>query len=182
MIRRLAGGASWLRIPPEGGATTDHGLEAAGAAAFRREVFDRVGLFDESFVRGEDTEFTGRLRAAGIAVTYEPRVRIGHYPEPRLRTVLKNNFAGGRAARRLAAAREGRTAGFSETLRLGLGLGPRALYWSCWRAWRTGGPAGFLPLLPVLILLETAHRTGYFCAGAGPGKNLPAAAAGPLSR
>ena len=55
------------------------------AVAYRREVFDRVGLFDESFDACEDVEFNTRVRRAGltcyftpaIAVEYQPRATLG---------------------------------------------------------------------------------------------------------
>ena len=83
--RRLADGWEfsgyrnmWRLLRVEEKITTDHGLEAAGAAGFRREVFQQVGLFDESFARAEDTDFTVRLREAGIPIHYFPFHQIRH--------------------------------------------------------------------------------------------------------
>jgi len=42
-------------------------------AVFRREVFERVGLFDESLPRDQDTEFFGRVAHAGFRVLMDPR-------------------------------------------------------------------------------------------------------------
>jgi GT2 family glycosyltransferase len=67
------------RVPiPEPRITTNHNLEAAGAAAFRPSVFHRVGFFDEGLLRGEDTDYTRRLRAEGIRVHYNPFHEVGH--------------------------------------------------------------------------------------------------------
>ena len=101
--RREATGrrVSWRRTRPGTAIRTDHDLEAAGGAAFRSDVFEQIGGFDESFARGEDTEFTRRLRAAGIAVHYAPGVRIRHRNDPRLGAALKIAFANGRASWRL---------------------------------------------------------------------------------
>jgi GT2 family glycosyltransferase len=63
---------------PKQGISTDHDLEAAGAAAFRASVFQRVGFFDESLLRGEDTDYTRRLKAQGIGVYYNPFHRVCH--------------------------------------------------------------------------------------------------------
>lgn len=43
-------------------------LEASGAAVFRRATLDAVGPWNETLQRGEDTEQTARLRAAGMEV------------------------------------------------------------------------------------------------------------------
>src|SRR5262249_24306710 len=40
-------------------------VESAQFPAFRREVFDRVGLFDERLVRNQDDEFNYRIGQAG---------------------------------------------------------------------------------------------------------------------
>ncbi|HSV26366.1 MAG TPA: hypothetical protein VLH60_00595, partial [Sedimentisphaerales bacterium] len=39
----------------------------------RREVFDNIGLFDESFVIGEDYEFMGRFVASALVAVHLPK-------------------------------------------------------------------------------------------------------------
>jgi len=47
--------------------------------ATRREVFDRVGRFDERFLfEYEETEWEDRVRAAGLRLRFEPRARVRH--------------------------------------------------------------------------------------------------------
>jgi len=169
---------SWRRTRPGTAVRTDHDLEAAGGAAFRSDVFGQIGGFDESFARGEDTEFTRRLRAAGIAVHYAPGVRIRHRNDPRLGAALKIAFANGRASWRLSATPEPKAASIPGLARLALRSVAAALYWSCWRAWQTGWPARFLAYWPVLLLLETSSRAGFFCAGLGSRKNQSAGFSG----
>jgi GT2 family glycosyltransferase len=168
----------WRRRRPGTAASTDHDLEAAGAAAFRSDVFELAGNFDESFARGEDTDFTRRLRAAGIAVHYLPGVRIRHHTDPRLGAALKIAFANGRASWRLSAAPEQKAATIPGLARLALRSVAAAFYWSCWRAWQTGWPARFLAYWPVLLLLETSSRAGFFCGGLGSRKNPSAGFSG----
>jgi glycosyltransferase involved in cell wall biosynthesis len=43
--------------------------------AWRRDVFERIGLFDEELVRDQDDEFNYRLRAAGGRVLLTPAVK-----------------------------------------------------------------------------------------------------------
>lgn len=54
-------------------------LPASRAAMFRRGIFDRVGLFNESLRVGEDGEFGQRLARAGIPVYLFARKRVAHY-------------------------------------------------------------------------------------------------------
>jgi len=43
--------------------------------AYRRELFDRIGLFDEEMVRDQDDEFNYRLRAQGGRIRLCPQIR-----------------------------------------------------------------------------------------------------------
>ena len=58
----------------------------AGNLSFRRELFLRVGGFDENFVRVAyrfESEFADRVIAAGERILFEPRARLDHLKEPR---------------------------------------------------------------------------------------------------
>lgn len=52
---------------------------------FRREVFERVGLFDEELVRNQDEEFSFRVLRAGGRVLLVPGVVCSYYARPSLR-------------------------------------------------------------------------------------------------
>lgn len=60
-----------------------------GNMAFRREVFDRIGLFDVSVGRtgsklfkGSETEFFHRLAPTEAKIVYEPAARVRHVVKP----------------------------------------------------------------------------------------------------
>ncbi|HYZ71527.1 MAG TPA: glycosyltransferase [Chthoniobacterales bacterium] len=58
-------------------------IGAGANMAFRRDAFDRVGLFDERLGAGasgcsEDSEFWYRMLAAGLSIKYEPRAVVWH--------------------------------------------------------------------------------------------------------
>jgi hypothetical protein len=45
----------------------------------RREVVEKVGMFDESFfMYGEDADWSMRVRRAGYSIVYEPKARVWH--------------------------------------------------------------------------------------------------------
>jgi len=50
-------------------------LDSVWYGCWRREVFERVGLFDERLVRNQDDEFNLRLRDAGGVVWQSPRIK-----------------------------------------------------------------------------------------------------------
>ncbi len=70
-------GESLERLPPDEPVAIP---TAFGAAILvRREVFERVGLFDERFFfYYEDTDFSLRARAAGFAIAYLPGAVVRH--------------------------------------------------------------------------------------------------------
>lgn len=51
---------------------------------YRRDVFDRVGLFDEQLVRNQDDEFNARLLKHGGKILLVPDVKIAYYARPTL--------------------------------------------------------------------------------------------------
>ena len=53
-----------------------------------RDVFDRIGLFDEELVRNQDDEFNLRLTAHGGLVWQSPRIRSWYKPRKSLRALL----------------------------------------------------------------------------------------------
>lgn len=53
--------------------------ESVAFPAFRRWVFDRVGMFDEDLVRNQDDEFNFRITEAGGKIFISPRVRYDYY-------------------------------------------------------------------------------------------------------
>lgn len=63
--------------------------------AYHREVFERVGYFDEELVRNQDIEFNYRLRRNGGKVLLTPEVRSYYYPRSSLKGLWKQNFANG---------------------------------------------------------------------------------------
>ncbi len=50
------------------------------AIAYRREVFQRVGLFDERFDACEDVEFNHRVHAAGLTCYFSPKLKVVYHP------------------------------------------------------------------------------------------------------
>ena len=50
-------------------------VDTAAFAAYRRHVFERIGLFDEELVRDQDDELNYRLRARGGRIFLTPRIR-----------------------------------------------------------------------------------------------------------
>ena len=63
--------------------------------AYRREVFDRVGMFSEKLVRNQDFEFNARVGAAGGKLFLSPRICVNYYNVPSFRRLVKQAFNNG---------------------------------------------------------------------------------------
>jgi glycosyltransferase involved in cell wall biosynthesis len=77
--------------------------------ALRREVFDTVGVFDERFAYGSDTDFTWRIVDAGIKIRWVPDAVVVH-DWGNLRRNLKRSRQYGAARVRLYDKHRGRLA------------------------------------------------------------------------
>jgi succinoglycan biosynthesis protein ExoA len=60
--------------------------------AFPRWVFDKVGLYDERFVRNQDYELNHRIRAAGGTIYLAPDIKITYFPRSSLRALWRQYF------------------------------------------------------------------------------------------
>lgn len=64
-------------------------------AAYRREVFDKVGFFNEDLVRTEDNEIHYRMREAGYKLCFDPDIISYQYTRSSLKAMLKQKYANG---------------------------------------------------------------------------------------
>lgn len=64
-------------------------------AAYRREVFKKVGLFNEELLRTEDNEFHHRIRKAGYKLCYDPSIISYQYSRSSFSRMLKQKYGNG---------------------------------------------------------------------------------------
>jgi len=57
--------------------------------AFRREVFEKFGHFDETLLTNEDYEFNARLRQQGGRIWLDPRIRSTYFARNSLKTLAQ---------------------------------------------------------------------------------------------
>lgn len=63
--------------------------------AYRREVFEKAGKFNESLRRTEDNEIHWRIRKNGFLIRYDPSIISYQYARPTLRKMMKQKFSNG---------------------------------------------------------------------------------------
>lgn len=103
------------------------------AVAYRRGVFDTVGLFDERFDACEDVEFNFRVAQAGLTCWFAPRVRVHYHPRASLFGLFRQMVRYGRGRMRLLRKHPQTfsPAGFIPAAFLaGIVVGPLLAYWS----------------------------------------------------
>ncbi len=80
-------GGAWFRYANRAGWT-----DTVWLGAYRRDVFDRVGYFDEELSRNQDDEFDFRLVRAGGRIWLDPQIRSIYYSRPTLAALWQQYF------------------------------------------------------------------------------------------
>jgi succinoglycan biosynthesis protein ExoA len=70
------------------------------AVAYRRSLFDSVGLFDESFDACEDVEFNHRVDRAGLSCFFVPQISVRYHPRANLKALFRQMMRYGRGRAR----------------------------------------------------------------------------------
>jgi succinoglycan biosynthesis protein ExoA len=97
--------ASWLGHNPDSAIYSDRAgyLPAQNVAvAYRREVFFKLGGFDERFDACEDVDFNTRLDRAGLSCFFTPSIRLDYHPRNTLRGLMVQMQRYGQGRARLA--------------------------------------------------------------------------------
>ncbi len=75
--------------------------------AFRREVLERLGGYDETFLRAQDWELNHRIRESGGVVWFTPRLTVSYRPRSDLRALARQYRDYGRWRRVVMREHEG---------------------------------------------------------------------------
>ena len=70
-------------------------VDTVFGGCFRKEIFNKVGFFNENLVRSQDMEFNIRLKKAGGKILLAPEIISNYYPEATLEDFFKKNFKDG---------------------------------------------------------------------------------------
>jgi succinoglycan biosynthesis protein ExoA len=96
---------SWLGHNPDSAIFSDQARFVPAdnvAVAYRRDVFDLLGGFDETFDACEDVEFNTRLRQVGLTCYFTPAVAVEYRPRATLSGLFRQMTRYGRGRARLA--------------------------------------------------------------------------------
>jgi succinoglycan biosynthesis protein ExoA len=91
---RFGVGNSYFRI----GSPQARWVDTVFGGCWRREVFDRVGMFNQRLERSQDIEFSMRLKAAGGKTLLAPDIRSDYYARSDLASFWRHNYLNGQWA------------------------------------------------------------------------------------
>jgi glycosyltransferase involved in cell wall biosynthesis len=137
--------------------------ETVYLGTFRRTALERVGGYDETFVRAQDWEMNHRIRQSGGKVWFTPRMRVTYRPRPSVRALAKQYFHTGRWRRVVGREHQG-------TLNVRYLAPPLAVV-----AMAVGMVAGAFGFWPGWIL-PGGYAAGIIAGSVPTGKGLPTAA------
>ncbi len=80
----LGVGDAMYRLNPKAGA-----VDTVPFGAFRRDLIDRIGGFDETLLTNEDYEFNTRVRQSGGVVWLDPQIRSVYFARASLRELAR---------------------------------------------------------------------------------------------
>jgi len=61
-------------------------------AAYKKEIFEEIGYFEEKFSISEDAEINWRIRQKGYKIFYSPQIKTYYYPRTQIIGFLKQLF------------------------------------------------------------------------------------------
>ena len=70
-------------------------VDTVFGGCYKKEVFERIGLFNENLVRSQDMEFNLRLKKAGGKILLVPEIVSYYYPKSNLKDFFRHNFSDG---------------------------------------------------------------------------------------
>lgn len=129
---------------------------------FRRNVFDRVGRYDERLIRAQDYEFNRRIRKHGGTIWINPAIHLAYYQQPTIHAFLSKQIALEApynaylwyAAPYAFAPRHAVTAVFAVGVLGGIALLP----FVTWIRWTFVGVMALYGVLAVLSAIQQAQR------------------------
>jgi len=70
-------------------------VDTVFGGCYKREVFDRIGLYNENLIRSQDMEFNIRLKKAGGKILLHPEIISYYYPKSNLKDFFFHNIEDG---------------------------------------------------------------------------------------
>ena len=70
-------------------------VDTVFGGCYKKEVFEKIGLFNENLIRSQDMEFNLKLKRAGGKILLVPDIISYYYPKSNLKDFFRHNFSDG---------------------------------------------------------------------------------------
>ena len=70
-------------------------VDTAFGVCYKKEVFEKIGFFNEKLTRGQDMEFSLRMKKAGLKILLVPEIMSYYHARSGLKSFAKHNFRNG---------------------------------------------------------------------------------------
>lgn len=70
-------------------------VDTVAYGVYKKEIFEKIGLFKEELIRNQDIEFNLRLKKAGYRTMLIPQARSYYYARDTYKKLWENNFSNG---------------------------------------------------------------------------------------
>jgi glycosyltransferase involved in cell wall biosynthesis len=77
------------------GSNSQKEVDTVFGGCYRKEVFEKIGFFNEKLIRSQDLEFNLRLKKAGGKIILFPDIVVSYYPQSTLINFFRHNFQDG---------------------------------------------------------------------------------------
>lgn len=77
------------------GSKTIREVDTVFGGCFKKDVFTKIGFFNEKLRRSQDIEFNKRLKKAGGRIILAPEIQAVYYPQSEIKNFFKHNFEDG---------------------------------------------------------------------------------------
>jgi cellulose synthase/poly-beta-1,6-N-acetylglucosamine synthase-like glycosyltransferase len=138
--------------------------------AFRREAIEKVGGYDERYLRAEDWEMNHRIRAAGGLIWFQPELRVRYRPRGSVGELASQYFLYGRWRRVIARQHATINLRYLTPVAMVIGVLAGLLAGLAGIFWLASGAAGWgpillsaclgIPLIYLIFLLTVTVRAG----------------------
>jgi hypothetical protein len=91
LAHRFGAGNAYHRT----GVAAPRAADTVAFGFYRRDVFERIGGFNEDLVRGQDMELNLRLARAGGRIILDPAISVDYFPLADLGAFWRHNYADG---------------------------------------------------------------------------------------
>jgi glycosyltransferase involved in cell wall biosynthesis len=87
----LGGGNAYYRV----GSEEPRWVDTVPFGCYKKEVFERIGLYNEELARSQDMEFNLRMKRAGGKILLHPEIVSYYYTRSNLKAIFKHRFVDG---------------------------------------------------------------------------------------